>query len=97
MTDKYQGWANYETWCVHLWLSNEQEPYYEFRDLAENYVNRPYELGQEIKNRVEEETETALAAVQTKMDAYSGMISDIFHANLSVVDWEEIGKAFLED
>lgn len=23
-TQKYNGWSNYETWCVSLWLSNEQ-------------------------------------------------------------------------
>lgn len=22
--DTYQGWTNYETWAVHLWISNEQ-------------------------------------------------------------------------
>lgn len=24
---RYNGWANYETWCVHLWMSNEQGSY----------------------------------------------------------------------
>ena len=24
---RYNGWANYETWCVHMWMSNEQGSY----------------------------------------------------------------------
>ncbi len=24
----YNGWTNYETWCVHLWLSNDPYTYY---------------------------------------------------------------------
>jgi hypothetical protein len=56
----------------------------------------PYTFGQEIKNLVEERVEDVLAAQQMKGDPYSGMISDIFHANLTLVNWEEIAKGFLE-
>ncbi len=24
MSDRYNGWTNYETWNVHLWLANEE-------------------------------------------------------------------------
>ena len=24
MTDNYNGWTNYETWCVNLWITNDQ-------------------------------------------------------------------------
>ena len=96
MTKKYNGWANYETWCVNLWLTNEAASYSEFLDLAKEYdKDRTYEFGKAIKDRVEEYTEDILES-QTQ-NAFSGMISDIFHANLSLVDWEEIAKAFLEE
>ena len=30
----YNGWANYETWNVALWIDNEQGTYEEARDMA---------------------------------------------------------------
>src|SRR3990167_3763363 len=31
----YQGWANYPTWCVNLWISNERILYEEAKAKAE--------------------------------------------------------------
>lgn len=25
MSGEYNGWTNYETWCIYTWLSNEEE------------------------------------------------------------------------
>lgn len=33
-TKTYQGWANYETWCVALWIDNEEGTYNEWRERA---------------------------------------------------------------
>src|SRR3990172_552402 len=30
----YNGWTNYETWCVHLWLTNDEGTYKFCRGLA---------------------------------------------------------------
>ena len=32
--DSHLGWANYETWAVHLWLSNEEATWELCRDMA---------------------------------------------------------------
>jgi len=32
---KYNGWTNYETWCVNLWLTNEASTEQEVRMLAQ--------------------------------------------------------------
>lgn len=34
----YNGWTNYETWCVHLWLSNEEGSYRTCRGLVRDLV-----------------------------------------------------------
>ena len=94
--ERYNGFANYETWAVNLWLTNDHPAYSEFRELAENYSSEEsYEFGQEIKKRVEQGTEDILE--QLTGSAFAGMISDIFHANLTLVDWDEIAQGFQED
>lgn len=32
--DEYNGWPNFETWCAHLWLTNEQEADAEAREIV---------------------------------------------------------------
>lgn len=43
MTDNtYNGWANYETWNVSLWLNNSEELYFAMLDAIRNGA-RTYE------------------------------------------------------
>ena len=36
----YEGWANYQTWNVSLWINNEQPIYNEARHFMSAYMNR---------------------------------------------------------
>ena len=35
-TTTYNGWVNYETWCAHLWLTNDEGSYNQTMALIES-------------------------------------------------------------
>ena len=37
--DKYNGWTNYETWNVKLWMDNDEGSYHYWRDNAQELYN----------------------------------------------------------
>lgn len=93
MTDtKYNGWKNYETWCVSLWLNNEQGSYSLFNDRAEELR----------KEHGEDATEELAKEIESYIDEFnpaeSGSVySDLLNSSLSQVDYHEIADGFLED
>jgi len=36
MNETYNGWTNYETWCVHLWLTVDEATYNKALDLIDD-------------------------------------------------------------
>lgn len=81
MTDTtYNGWTNYETWVVNLWLDNDG--YY---NNCEYRSNDAYQLGQMIRDDLEQ--------VQPEV---TGLWADIINAAMRQVNWKEIGAAFKE-
>lgn len=92
----YNGWSNYETWAVALWLDNEEPTYRDMQRLvAREYdpedQNEPgdevaYRIGQQIKDYVE-----AMPDRPT-----SGLFADLAGAALSEVDWDEVASHYTE-
>lgn len=88
----YNGWANYETWCVHLWLTNEEGSYRYWREEAERHRKKAGEdasgtLAEQLKNELEEASPVEEAS----------LFSDLLNAALGEVDWHEVADAFLEE
>ena len=77
---KYNGWTNYETWCVNLWFENDEGLYRDLLYLAQEADN-VYDLSQDIKAMVEEWTPEV-----------TGLFADLINAALSEVDWQEIAQ-----
>lgn len=86
----YNGWKNYETWNVKLWLDNEQGTYNDVTEHAREVVEAEgerYEFADWLKQYVEE--------MRPEMPA--SMFSDLLGAALSEVDWSEIAEAYMND
>ena len=99
---KYNGWSNYETWLVKLWLDNEQKT----ADLQKEWLNRAKNTPKVDVWTIEETVKFTLADILK--DEVNGMIPmrisnhadlwcDLINAGLSEVDWQEIADNIISD
>lgn len=84
--ERYNGWANRETWLVHLWLTNEQQADVSCREMAED-CDSDLEAGEEIRERW-------CKPLAESAGPSEGLLCDLITQGLSRVDWREIGRAF---
>lgn len=94
----YQGWANYETWCVNLWLSNDQGLYNATQEIVREAIAgdsvpdwQQASAAQAIQEFVESFPEVEAVTEQ------ASFVSDLLRASLSEVDWYEIAGTWMEE
>ena len=97
---EYNGWTNYETWVVNLWMDNEEGTYDYWREVA-----------QEVSSDLEEPTNSmtkmdeAVYLLAERLKDYHeenrpelpGVYGDLIGAALSEVNWREIAEHLLEN
>jgi hypothetical protein len=94
MTDDekgYNGWKNYETWLVALWINNDQGTQETALDMARECKNNEhanYDVSHQLKDWIEE---------QNPLNDNADLFTDLLNAALSEVDWYEIAESFLND
>ena len=86
----YNGWTNYETWNVNLWLSDDEY----FRELAAD-ASDMYQAEIALKDYVEELSEMTMPGIFDGSKSY--FIGDMFSAALSEVNWHEIAEHYRDD
>jgi hypothetical protein len=93
MTRKeYNGWTNYETWLVKLWMDNDQGSYEYWREATKEHLTVDKDdglisLADQLK---EEHTEAATEGLE-------GFRLDLMGAALSEVDWREIAESLIKE
>lgn len=105
-TEKYQGWTNYETWVVKLWIDQEEGDNRYWREAAQEIwegarADKTFskkeravaDLSDRLKGQYEEAKDDMLE--QTRRSA--SVWADLLGGALQEVDWREIAESLLED
>ena len=80
--DTYNGWANYESWVVALWLDNEPASQEWVHDLVHGHAS-DYAAGDALRD--------ALDTIP------AGFIHDLLSHAMARVDWPAVARHFREE
>ena len=92
----YQGWTNYQTWAVALWISNE-EPSYRYWRAAGKEALREHgkrDAACMLARRLESEIEDTVSDAADKL---AGMLQDILTHAVAHTDWHAIAEDILSE
>lgn len=104
-TKRYNGWPNYETWAVALWMGNDQGNYNYWNETAQEIYNeaeadksftKEERATLDLSDRLKEEHELAaddLLSVRTTATVFH----DLMSAALSEVHWHYIAEHYIEE
>lgn len=99
-TDKtYNGWTNYETWNVNLWLDNEEGSYRDCKERAEEFVKANFdpENPKDLDQAYGDMSKYLESMIDEFMPEVTGMFADLLGHALSRVDWYEIATHYIDD
>jgi hypothetical protein len=96
----YNGWTNYETWCVNLWMDNEQGSQEFFRETCRTIhaetdaygtgftvaESARFRFADWLKHYYSEESKPELR----------GVYGDLLTAALSSVNWDQLARHYIE-
>ncbi len=97
----YNGWTNYETWNVNLWIDNSQGDQEYWSEQAQECVQEAIDGDESdikasatyaLSQRLEASFDDASAEMQT-----TGVFADLLTHALGMVNWYEIAKGHVDE
>jgi len=105
---QYNGWTNYETWAVKLWMDNDEGSYRYWQNVTrevwdeaedkrpnqfmDRSENARSQLAERLKDEHDDQSEHPVFAA-----ANGTVYADLLNAALSEVNWHEIADSLLTD
>lgn len=100
---KYNGWTNYETWLVNLWMTNDQGGAEQLEEDAKECVQAAID---DDETDIKGAAVTALAdrleqqhdeAAEQWMPSQACFFADLINAGLQAVNWHEIAQHAIDE
>jgi hypothetical protein len=99
-SETYNGWTNYETWVVKLWMDNDHGSSEYWKEQAEQAANDTCEC-----DPIDERKSEAEASLAEALDMWHdeqapdthGVFADLIGRALGRVNWREIAESLLEE
>lgn len=104
VTKNYNGWTNYETWNVKLWMDNSQgdqeywnEQAQEAYDKANGDSNftRLEQASFDLREILKEHFENFIQEILENAKLQASFVADLLRSALSEVNWQEIAESLL--
>jgi hypothetical protein len=100
MADHYNGWTNYETWNLKLWIDNDQGLYGHWQEAAQtafdatddddDSATRKAEAAEALAEQIESDT-------REQAPECAGFYGDVLSAAIGAVDYREIAESLIEE
>ena len=91
MCTEYEGWSNYPTWCVNLWLANDKKLYTMMLDKI-NELKREENPEEKLAKWLKDWTENG-----NPLKLSTSLYSDLITWAIGMADYYEIAGSWLED
>lgn len=103
----YNGWTNYETWVVNLWMDNEEGTHDYWLEVVEDVYNNEAKEQKHftkmedavciLAERLKEDHEDRKNNILENTELTASVWADLLGAALSEVNWREIAEHLLEN
>lgn len=93
MLPEYNGYTNYPTWNIHLWITNDQGLYEQALDI----VNQDYEFNFQRDDALKDWVYDILHGVDGDDAFVTGMAADLLGFAMAWTNWSEITDALREE
>ena len=96
---EYNGWTNYETWLVNLWMDNAEGSQAYWYEIAQESID---EYNEDNEREIWFHFEDALKSMLEDMvhgpdSTVAFMAADLLNAAISEVDTREIAKSWVSN